>query len=130
MSKISVVVDPPPMRAVIAKARLDKGSITLVPVTPQVVWLRRKDKQPKNSVDLCAVADDVAIDLKFVANPIFKKGTSAENLASQFIAPFWYVESTTDPSAANCELEVRTVNIPGDHWHSGQYDILVLKTSR
>ena len=130
MEKVSVVVDPTSTRAVVAKTRIEKGGITLVPVTPHVQCLKRKDKNPKNAVDLCAVADDGSIDLKFFANPIFKKGKADGPKADQFIAPFWYVESTTDPGAANCELITKTITIPGDHWHSGEYKVCVIKSCK
>ena len=122
--KVSVVIDPTPMRGVIAKTRIQKGGVILVPVTPNVQYMKRKAKVTGAAVDLCAVSDDGEVDLKFVAYPVFKKGDAG------ILAPFWYVESTSDPDKANCTLTTTSITIPGDHWHSGEYDICVVTNSK
>eukprot|EP00959_Pyramimonas_sp_CCMP1952_P269884 5642615-Pyramimonas_sp.AAC.1 len=118
------------MRAVVAKTRIEKGCIALVPVTPHAQCLKRSDKAPKITVDLSAVAGDGEIDLKFAANPIFKKGKDKESCEGQFIAPFWHVESTSDPEKANCELAINKVTVPGDRWRSGEYEVCVIKSCK
>lgn len=90
-----------PMKAVIAQKRFGKGELVLVPSTTKIVTEQPQSGVCLGSVGLAQEIESADISLWLAPCTILPK---EGGLKQPFVAPFWFVRSTSVKEDANCEV--------------------------
>jgi hypothetical protein len=129
--QLKLVVEPQGAKSAIAKGKINKGSLQLVPVSQSVYC---SDKAPSGAVDLGSMVRIGSVQLHGYACTTHKKAeaTSSADMARvkptyEFFAPFWCVQATHKSHEVNMGFELVETTKPGGFMHSGTYYVTVLK---
>jgi hypothetical protein len=129
-----VVLAPSLKRGLLATAKITKGELIIPPVSPSV--LHTNGKIPDNALDLSITLEMSAnnggnkkpLVMRFYIAPkspqkftVAKVSGAIAKDTQEFIAPFWLITCTADPTKANCRIQKYSVEIIG-----AQFEVPVL----
>ena len=131
VKQLTLVVEPQGAKAAVAKGKINKGSLQLVPVSQSVYC---SEKVPSGAVDLGIMVQIGSVQLQGYACITHKKAevSSSADVAKvkpthEFFAPFWCVQPTHKSHEVNMGFELVESTKHGDFMHSGTYYVTVLK---
>ena len=106
------------MRAVRVAAPVKKGEMHMGPFAPQVSVTKGTDnaRVPSGCVDLGSACTHPVSGSDCNAYVQAKIAVASTSDAAEFLAPFWFVTTTQDPSASNMQLQLEEYKCGGSVW--------------
>ena len=108
--KLEIVVKPVAQRAVRATDTIEKGAMCLVPMTPSISV---GATLPTGALELGPTRQGATALYALPKVQLPAVGKDAVN-SNEFVAPFWFVGTTTDAKHANVQFQLRQQEYHGE----------------